>query len=40
MSGDNGPPRSETNTNGEVLVVFSFRSADTSSRFLRHHARK
>ena len=32
MSGDSGPPRSETNTNGEVLPTFSFRSADTSSR--------
>jgi hypothetical protein len=32
MSGDSGPPRSETNTNGDVPVAFSFRSADTSSR--------
>jgi hypothetical protein len=32
MSGDSGPPRSEMKTNGDVLVVFSFRSADTSSR--------
>ena len=32
MSGDSGPPRSETNTNGDVLAAFSFRSADTSSR--------
>jgi hypothetical protein len=32
MSGDSAAPRSETNTNGDVLPVFSFRSADTSSR--------
>ena len=32
MSGDSGPPRSETNTNGDVLSALSFRSADTSSR--------
>jgi hypothetical protein len=32
MSGDSGPPRSETNTNGHVLSALSLRSADTSSR--------
>ena len=31
MSGDKGPPRSETKTNGDVLTAFSLRSADTSS---------
>jgi hypothetical protein len=31
MSGDSGPPRSETNTNGDVLSAFSFRNADAAS---------
>jgi hypothetical protein len=32
MSGDSGPPRSERNTKGDVLLAFSFRRAETSSR--------
>jgi hypothetical protein len=38
MSGDNGPPRSETNTNGDVLAAFSFRSADRNAWLCRHSA--
>jgi hypothetical protein len=29
MSDDSGPPRSETKINGDVLVAFNLRSADT-----------
>jgi hypothetical protein len=32
MSGDSGPPRSETKTKGDGLSALSLRSADASSR--------